>query len=68
MNKEQLEQFSTEELFTLRNGFEKMLDEAHRNKDFKVCLFADEAKLLITSIIWDRNVDSLEEMMNEGAN
>jgi hypothetical protein len=68
MNKEQLEQFSTEELFTLRNGFEKMLDEAHRNKDFKVCLFADEARLLITSIIWERNIDLLEEMVSEGSN
>jgi hypothetical protein len=68
MNKEQLDKFTTEELLALRNGFEKMLDEAYRNKDLKVGLFADEAKLLITSIIWERNIDLLEEMVSEGSN
>jgi hypothetical protein len=68
MNKEQLDKFTTEELLALRDGFEKMLDEAYRNKDLKVGLFADEAKLLITSIIWERNIDLLEEMVSEGSN
>lgn len=68
MTKEQLEQFSTEELLALREGFEKMLDEAYRNKDLKVGLFADEARLEITSIIWERNIALLEEMVSEGSN
>ncbi len=68
MNQVELEKFTTDELLALRNGFDKMLDEAYKNKDLKVVLFADEARLLITSIIWERNVALLEDMVSEGSN
>lgn len=68
MKKEQLEQFTNDELMALREGFYKMRDEAYKTKDLKVGLFADEARLLITSIISERNVALLKEINKEGSN